>query len=137
LRDRYPTPLPEQVIAILKDQRLLDDAAFASQWRASREQHRPRAAAMLRQELRGLGVDPEAVSQALQGVDDPANCYRAGQRVAQRWAGQEWQEFRQHMMAHLMRRGFGRALALETATRLWAELSSNPLDSDKDANGQE
>lgn len=139
LRERFPTPVVDEVIRRLRKQRLLDDAAFASQWRRSREQHRPKAQGMVRQELRRMGVSPEVADGALEGFDDAATAYRAGQRVARRLAaradGQD-SDFRQRIVAHLRRRGFGYTLASQTAARLWEELT-DPLHRDKDAEENE
>ncbi len=132
---RFPAPLVDEVIRRLREQRLLDDAAFASQWRRDREQHRPRARGMVRQELRRLGVSPEVADGALEGFDDAVNAYRAGQRVARRLAGRDG-DFRQRMVAHLRRRGFGYTLANQTAARLWAELA-DPLHGDDHAEEDE
>ena len=135
---RFPAPLVERVVQRLKAQHLLDDASFASQWRRDREQHRPRAKGLVRLELRRLGVTPEVADQALEGFDDATNAYRAGQRLARRLAGAQEQEadFRRRLGEHLRRRGFGYALAAQTAAGLWRELA-DPLHRDEDASGDE
>lgn len=138
LQDRFPAPLVEQVVQRLKEQKLLDDASFATQWRLDREQHRPKAKGMVRQELRRLGVPTEVADQALEGFDDTGNAYRAGQRLARRLAGAQESEtgFRRRIGEHLRRRGFGYALAAQTAAHLWAELA-DPLHCNEDADGDE
>ena len=138
LLDRFPELLVERVVQRLKAQHLLDDASFASQWRRNREQHRPRAKGLVRQELRRLGVPTEVADQALEGFDDASNAYRAGQRLARRLAGAHDQEsdFRRRLGEHLRRRGFGYALAAQTAARLWRELA-DPLHRNEDASGDE
>lgn len=138
LRDRFPAPLVERVVQRLKEQHLLDDASFAGQWRRNREQHRPRAKGLVRQELRRLGVPTEVADQALEGFDDAGNAYRAGQRLARRLAGAQEpdKDFRRRITEHLRRRGFGYTLAAQTAARLWAELA-DPLHRNEDAGGDE
>ncbi len=136
LRDRFPAPLVDGVVQRLKEQRLLDDAAFASQWRRDREQHRPKARGMVRQELWRLGVAPEVTEGALEGFDDAANAYRAGQRLIRRLTGPQSAEFCRRLVEHLRRRGFGYTLSQQTALRLCAELA-DPLHGDEDPQSEE
>lgn len=133
LVDRFPEHLVDRIVQRLTEQRLLDDAAFAGQWRENREQHRPRARSMVRQELRRLGVATEVVDQALEGFDDAANAYRAGYRLGRRLAKGPEPDFLKRVTAHLLRRGFGYTLSAGTAARLRAELA-DPLHRHEDSN---
>ncbi len=60
----------EEVMPRLKEQGLVDDVAFAQFWKENRETFRPRSRRMLAREMRGKGVAPEVVEEALHGVDD-------------------------------------------------------------------
>jgi regulatory protein len=129
LQQRFSPALVEAVVQQLKEQRLLDDAAFALQWRQERERRRPKARGMVRQELRRLGVSPQVAQAALEGFDDAANARRAGQRLVRRLSGTPERDFQQRVAAYLQRRGFGYTLSAQTAKRLWMELA-DPLHGD-------
>ena len=122
----------EQVVANLKSQGYLDDAAFAHEWRSNRERNRPRGQGLLRQELLRLGVAPDVVREALEDFDAGENAYRAGLNLVSRLAGTDYSEFRRRVWAHLQRRGFEAAAISEAVQRLWRELA-DPLHRDVDA----
>ncbi len=127
LSHRHLPQAIDRVIFLLKQNRYLDDAAFAELWRRSREQRRPRSRRALQQELRNFGVEPEVIEKALEGFDSAANAHRAGQKPAARLAakGASPDLFRRKIGAHLQRRGFEYSVATETVNRLWQELTEN------------
>ena len=84
LEKTYPSLVVEQALERLADQGYLDDAAFAREWRRSREERRPRSRRALQYELHRLGVEWEIVQEALAGYDDAGNARRAALRLAQR-----------------------------------------------------
>lgn len=129
LSRKYSQGVVEEVLEALRRQNLLDDLAFARQWRASRERFRPRAGRLIRQELRGFGVPAEVIEDSLAEFDDEANAARAAGSFARRLAGRDadWSEFREKLTAHLRRRGFTSWLVAETVGRAWEELRSDPL----------
>lgn len=133
---RYDTRVVDRVVAVLKGQGYLDDAAFARQWRWLRERHRPRGQGLLRQELLRLGVAPETVREALADFDAGDNAYRAGRKLALRLAGIGYPQFRQSLWPHLQRRGFDSAVIAGTVRRLWQELA-DPLHREIDASQDE
>jgi len=137
LARRYSAQIIEKVMALLRELNYLDDQAFANQWRIDRERHRPRGRRMLRQELMRLGVTAEVIEEALDGMDEEDNAYRAGQKMAQRLWGRHCseEEFRRLMRAHLQRRGFDYSLLGGTVSRLWQELPADPLDSEENPEG--
>lgn len=128
---RYSLPLTNRLITTLRENRHLDDAAFARHWRASRERHRPRSPEMLRQELGRFGVPKEIIDEALAEFDVADNAYRAGRKLALRLATKGYPYFRQRLWAYLRRRGFGGAIISQTVERLWQELA-DPLHGDED-----
>ena len=129
LSRKYSEGVVEEAIEALRNQNLLDDLAFARQWRASRERFRPRAGRLIRQELRGFGVPAEVIDESLAGFDDEANAARAAESFARRlaWRDTDWSEFRGKLTAHLRRRGFASWLSAETVGRAWEELRTDPL----------
>ena len=136
LESSYYDEVTDRVIAWLKDNRLLDDAAFADAWRHQRELRHPRGERLIRQELSNLGVGREVVEAALDGFDATDNAYRAAQKPAARAKSTGHARFRQRLWGYLGRRGFEAEVIRITVQRLWDELS-DPLDSHIDANSHE
>ena len=127
LAQHYPSEVVEQVITRLVEQRYLDDVAFAIEWRRQRERRRPRGQSVLRRELQGLGVDAEVIREALDGIEEADNAYRAAGAIARRLAGNDYGRFRQKVWAYLQRRGFDHSTIRSTVERYWSELA-DPLD---------
>ena len=131
LQRRYAVEVVDRVISVLVDQGLLDDAAYAKQWREYRERSRPRGKELLRQELLRRGISPDTATEALDGFDTAGNAYRAGRSAALKLQGYDYSKFQQRLWSHLQRRGFESDVISESVARLWRELS-DPLYSDKD-----
>ncbi len=122
LKERFSEQAVEQTLAGLQTQGLLDDAAFAREWRRQREKHRPRGPEIIGNELRRLGVDSEVVQEALADFDADENAYRAAARYASRLSQQDFPEFKRKLWAFLQRRGFDSSVVRQTVDRLWREL---------------
>jgi regulatory protein len=122
LEGRYSPLIVQQVIGQLREQRYLDDAAFAQEWRRHREQHRPRGSRLIRHELLRVGVAPEIIQAALEGYDAEGQAYRAGRGPALRLAGSGYRDFRQRLWAYLRRRGFDHSAIQEAVKQLWRDL---------------
>ena len=127
LAQRYPSEVVEQVIDRLVEQRYLDDVAFAIEWRRQRERRRPRGQSLLRRELQGLGVDREVIREALEGIEESDNAYRAADAIARRLTATDseadYERFRQKVWAFLQRRGFDHSAIRSTVDRYWGELA--------------
>lgn len=136
LEGRYSPQIVQKVIGQLREQRYLDDAAFAQEWRRHREQHRPRGPRLIRHELLRLGVEPEVIQAALEGYDAERQAYRAGRVLAFRLTGSDYRDFRQRLWAYLQRRGFDPAVIDEAVKRLWGDLPDF-LNGGVDANSDE
>ncbi|MCH7522694.1 MAG: RecX family transcriptional regulator, partial [Chloroflexi bacterium] len=54
LQGRFTGEVIDRILADLRRQGLLDDAAFAREWREQREKFRPRGPGIIRQELQRL-----------------------------------------------------------------------------------
>ena len=132
LAKRYSEEVIDRVIAELLEQRFLDDAAFAKEWRQQRERRRPRGENLLRRELLQLGIDREVVSEALEDFDAADNAYRAAQPLAKRLEGNEYGKFRQKVWAYLQRRGFAHEVIASVVERIWGE-SADLLHGDVDS----
>ena len=128
LESGHTGDVADRVIAWLRDQRYLDDAAFAVEWRRQRELRRPRGGGLIRRELSRLGVSREMVETALEGFDDAENAYLAAQKPAARLKDAGYARFKQRLWGHLQRRGFPSDVIGKTVQRLWDELT-DPLNS--------
>ncbi len=123
LETSYPSAIIEQVLKRLVAQGYLDDAAFALEWRRSREEHRPRSRMALEHELLSMGVQREVVQEALSDYDGASNASRAALRLAQRLSDSDYQSFRPKVWRYLQRRGFEASVISDTVSRLWRELT--------------
>lgn len=123
LGERFPSEAVEQTLTELRSEGLVDDVAFATEWRRQREAHRPRGEAIIQSELRRLGVAPEVVQEALSGFDAADNAYRAGRRQAIKIGAADQDKFKRRLWAFLQRRGFGGEVIRGAVERLWSELA--------------
>ncbi len=135
LQSRFTEEVIDRTLSDLRCQGLLDDAAFAREWREQREKFRPRGPGVIRQELRKLGVDTEVIREALSDFDAAANAYQAGSRYAAKLSTEDAGAFRRKLGAFLYRRGFEGEVLGQTVERLWRELF-DPLHGYVDAEGQ-
>ena len=130
LSRRFSHSSVDNAIATLREQGLLDDAAFAQFWRQSRERNRPRGTSAMRWELLRMGVSREVADDALEGLDEDESAYRAASGISRRLAeesrrlGQsDYDTFQKKLVPYLRRRGFGPETTKGAVRRLWSELS--------------
>lgn len=122
-RRGLPAPVIEATAVRLREQGLLDDAAFAEYWVESRSQTRPRGRRLLARELSAKGVERETAVRATEAVDDAEAACEAGRRRLRSLSGLPHPEFRRRLGDLLLRRGFSYETARETVDRLWRETS--------------
>jgi regulatory protein len=120
-----PEDLISETVARLSQEGLLDDKTFARLWVENRSSFRPRGLAALRSELRRKGLDEETVEDAMQGLDEAEDAYRAAQMQALRLKGVDRETFRRRLWGYLCRRGFPYDTVRETVERLWRERSTH------------
>lgn len=120
-----PTEI-EKTVERLKESGLLNDAAFASAWRDSRERHAPRSKRMIRQELAKRGIKGDVAERALEGLDEKEMARRVGEKFLRRLSGLDRRTFYTRMMGYLGRRGFNYGICAATTQRLWEQLSDPP-----------
>ena len=118
---RFGARTVELALARLEEQGYVDDATFARFWRESREAHRPRSAGLIRRELAQRGVGREVAEEAVAGLDDDANAYRAGLGRMRSLGGLEYVTFHRRLEGYLRRRGFGTGVVRRAVERLWRE----------------
>jgi regulatory protein len=122
LSRRFNTETIEGVIFRLRARQMIDDAAFAAFWREERDSFSPRGRQLLKMELRHKGVDSEIINDALAGINDDENAYRAAQKRIHALGKEDYETFRRKMGAFLRRRGFSYEVVKRTTERLWQEL---------------
>ena len=111
----------DAVIARLKEQGLLDDAAFAKFWKENRESFRPRSQWLTRSELKRKGVTTEVIDEVVDDMDDEDNAYRAAVQKTHHWKLADYQCFRRRLGDYLRRRGFNYGVINHTVERIWQE----------------
>jgi len=120
-KHEIPEPVIEHTLERLKRDGLANDNQFAHTWVENRSTFRPRSRRMMAMELRQKGIDDEAVSSAVESVDDEALAYEAAQKRAPRFKDLEWNEFRRKLSDFLARRGFSYSVIAPVVTRIWNE----------------
>jgi len=111
----------DAAITRLKEQHLLDDEAFAQFWRENRESFGPRSQWLTGLELKRMGVMNGVIEQAVAGMDDEENAYRAALQKTRRWTPADYQSFRRRLGDYLRRRGFKYEVINHTVERIWQE----------------
>jgi len=120
-RHGYDIDIIQQVIEKLKEQKLVDDTAFAQFWRENRENFKPRSRRLIEVELRQKGVDADTIAETTEMVDEESGAYKAAQRKAISLSGLDYLSFRKRLGAFLRQRGFSYELINMTIERVWQE----------------
>lgn len=105
---------------------LIDDAAFARAWVATRHAGRGLGRSTLRQELRRKGVDDDLIEDALAQIDDDDERARASalaQQRAARLRGVPTDVALRRLVGALTRRGYAPGLSLDVAREALADAS--------------
>ena len=122
LQARFTEDVIHRTISALRDQGLLNDMSFAREWREKREKFKPRGAAIIKRELRQLGVDSNIIQETLSDFDDSSSAYKAGSKYANKLSLDDGSIFKRKLGRFLHQRGFyGEVLGL-TIERIWREL---------------
>ncbi len=121
-RGGHPAPAVDLAIERAVRVRLLDDAAFVTQYVASRSA-RGRGPARLRRDLSGLGIDRGMIDAAItahwpEPEDALALARELAQRRAKQLAAQPRDVRRRRILAYLARRGFTGAQVTELVHRV-------------------
>jgi regulatory protein len=122
LRQRgFSTDSIDSVIVRLKEQGLVDDAAFAQFWKDNRELFSPRSQWLIRLELRQKRVDEDIIERVVSTLDDEDSAYRAATSKARSLPWSDYQSSRRRLGGYLKRRGFSYGVISHTVERLWRE----------------
>lgn len=111
----------------LRQTGLLDDEKFAAAWVEERRRTSPRSRRLLRYELLGRGIAPEAVDRVTQDVEDLPTAMELARRRARQLRdpvpGEE--AFIASIGNFLRRRGFDWEVARHAARLAWVELQAD------------
>lgn len=108
----------------LREAGLIDDEKFAAAWVEERRRTSPRSRRMLRYELLGRGIDPEAVERATRDVEDLPTALELARQRGGRLRTTSEEEFIANVGGFLRRRGFDWETARHAARLAWVELRS-------------
>lgn len=111
----------QTVLFNLREQGLVDDAAFARFWRDNRESFSPRSRAMLQRELSQKGIDPYVIAEVAEEMDEEASAYKAAQKIMKKLALADYDSFHRKLGSFLKRRGFNLEITQHTINQLWQE----------------
>ena len=112
----------EEELERLRAAGLLNDERFAEAWVADRQRTSPRGRRMLRYELLGRGISPEAVDSATQNVDDLNIALEAARVRARKAPASDYRSFATSVGGHLQRRGFSYDVVMEAVRQVWGEI---------------
>jgi len=124
-RRNFDADSVDAVINRLKEQGLVDDAAFAQFWKENRESFSPRSGWLTKLELKRKGVTTDTIDQMVGDIDDADSAYRAAQGKVHSLPLSDYQVFRRRLGDYLKRRGFGYEIINHTVDRVWQEQGSN------------
>ncbi len=125
-RRGIPEQVADRVLDRFTEVGLIDDAAYARLWVESRQRTRGSARSVLRQELRGKGVDAMAVDEALASIDADVERERAKQLVwakARATSRLEPAARTRRLAGMLQRRGYPASMAFSVVREVLGELS--------------
>ena len=111
-----------EVIEKLKSSGCLNDDNFAREWVESRSTSRPRGRRLLTYELQQKKVNPEKISQVLQGLPNEITlALKAVSKVIHRYEKMEYDVFNEKVTGFLSRRGFDFEVIRDAKKILWEE----------------
>jgi regulatory protein len=121
LKRGFDSNATDRALARLKEQGIIDDAAFARFWKDNRESFSPRSRRLTSLELRRKGLPADVIESVTREIDESDSAYRAALGKAQRLPLTDYRLFRRRLGAYLGRRGFGYEIINETVARIWKE----------------
>jgi regulatory protein len=111
----------EDEVARLRASGLLDDEKFANAWVEDRKRVSPRGRRMVRYELLGRGIDPEAADRAVEDIDDRETALTLARARARRVPLAGYETFFARVGGFLRRRGFDYEVTASATRQAWEE----------------
>lgn len=108
LQKGYESPVIQQIIERLTQERLIDDGLYAKQWTDQRVRNHKKGRLMIKHELKQKGIDKSQIEEAMEEMDleaEQESAFHVGYRKWQQAKGERY-ERKQKTFAFLMRRGF-------------------------------
>ena len=119
LSDRFDPDVLDRAIDRLKEQGLVDDAAFARAWVDSRARNSPRSARALVREMTGKGVAPHLAEEAVEELDDLRAARAVAAKFERQLSGADYERFHRRMWQRLRRRGFSAPITRRVTVEAW------------------
>ncbi len=110
-----------KTITKLKEQKLIDDYAFARFWKDNRLSFKPKSKRLIEQELAHKMVAPEIVEQVTENIADMDNACKLGRRRLHNLANLDYPDFKRRLSNYLSYRGFTYEVIKSTVALLWKE----------------
>jgi len=117
----------------LRNAGLLDDGKFARAWVEDRKRLAPRGRRMLKYELLGRGIDPEAADTITRDIDDRETAIEIARARARKVPRTTYEAFVAKIGGFLRRRGFDFDVTAEATRKAWLEAQEREGDSAGDA----
>ena len=107
-KKKAPPEVIEKIIALLIQQKFLDDEEFARAWIDSRLRSRPKALSVLKQELSQKGITRDIIDNVIpdRKVTDSESIKPLIEKAQRKYAGLEPRERKQKIASYLGRRGY-------------------------------
>lgn len=121
MRGIDPSAIDDE-IERLRSAGLLDDQKFADAWVEDRKRVSPRGRRMIRYELLGRGIDPEAAEQATRDIDDRETALLLARGRARRAPRTSYEAFFSKVGGFLRRRGFDYEVTADATRQVWSEV---------------
>ena len=119
LSDRFDPDVLDRAIDRLKEQWLVDDAAFARAWVDSRARNSPRSARALVREMTGKGVAQHLADEAVEGLDDLRTARTAAAKFERQLFDADYERFHRRMWQRLRRRGYSAPITRRVTAEAW------------------
>jgi regulatory protein len=132
MRGIDPSAIDDEVER-LRTSGLLDDQKFADAWVEDRKRVSPRGRRMVRYELLGRGIEPEAADRAVQDIDDRETALLLARGRARRAPLTSYEAFFAKVGGFLRGRGFDYVVTSQATRDAWNEATAAQEQSEAEA----
>lgn len=118
LKKNFSSDIVEKTVALLKEENLLDDTAFAAEFVKSRERLNPKAKRAIKYELFAKGIEESVIEKAVEQLNEYESALKAAEKKAALWEHQDRDKFKKKVFNFLKARGFGFDVSMSTYKHL-------------------